>query len=336
WGYLAGQIPAGRLADRMGGERVLLTGLALWSLATAATAAAAVAPTTATTSFPVQCSPALLLLLAARVGMGLFSSVIMPAVSAASAQWVPAERKAATLAMIYAFFNMGGVLGLIVAPHLAARGASRSLAAAGAASGTAGWPGAFVTAAAGGLMWALLGNAVLSQAGPRPVRQQQQVVQQQPTVRQSPPGGQGGGEDQANTAAVAATGAPKADEDVARGSSCSGTSSSAQGMQAAAAAATGGDSTNSSNSPSLPSTSSRQQAASGGVDVSGGRRGSGDPRVTGDNVGRKDVTADRNSTLLQVAALCWCHAVIGWGFFVLQAWVPMYLQTLGVADLAQA
>lgn len=78
-------------------HRVLLNGLALWSAATATTAAAAAAANTS----------ALWVLLAARVAMGGFSSVIMPAVSAACAQWVPPERKAATLAMIYAFFNMG-------------------------------------------------------------------------------------------------------------------------------------------------------------------------------------------------------------------------------------
>lgn len=39
--YLAGQVPAGALADRFGGIQVLLAGLACWSAATALTALAA-------------------------------------------------------------------------------------------------------------------------------------------------------------------------------------------------------------------------------------------------------------------------------------------------------
>ncbi len=96
-------------------RRVLLRSLALWSLATAATATAAGAPASFPASLPLHAlpgcswlSPALLLLLAARCAMGLFSACIMPAVSAMAAQWVPRERKAGTLAMVYAFFNMGG------------------------------------------------------------------------------------------------------------------------------------------------------------------------------------------------------------------------------------
>lgn len=39
---------------------------------------------------------------------------------------------------------------------------------------------------------------------------------------------------------------------------------------------------------------------------------------------------------MQLAALCWMHAVIGWGFFILQSWIPMYLQSLGVGSLGNA
>ncbi|KAG2449157.1 hypothetical protein HYH02_005904 [Chlamydomonas schloesseri] len=231
WGYLAGQIPAGRLSDEHGGDRVLLNGLALWSAATATTAAAAAAANTS----------AIWVLLGARVAMGAFSSVIMPAVSAACAQWVPAERKAATLAMIYAFFNMGGVLGLVAAPLMAAR---------------SGWPGAFITAAAGGVLWSALGSFVIERTGARPLKQAAAAV--------------AGG-----AAAAPASAAPTA--------------------AAAAAAVT----------------------AAGGA-------------------GAGEVTLGRRETAIQVAALCLCHGVIGWGFFVLQSWLPMYMQSLGVRDLASA
>lgn len=36
---------------------------------------------------------------------------------------------------------------------------------------------------------------------------------------------------------------------------------------------------------------------------------------------------------VQVVALCWVHSVIGFGFFILQSWIPTYLSHLGVTDL---
>lgn len=34
-----------------------------------------------------------------------------------------------------------------------------------------------------------------------------------------------------------------------------------------------------------------------------------------------------------IVALCWVHSVIGFGFFVLQSWIPAYLTHLGLTDL---
>ncbi|GLC39136.1 hypothetical protein PLESTB_001509800 [Pleodorina starrii] len=306
WGYLAGQIPAGRLADERGGDRVLLGGLALWSLATAATSAAAAAASP---------SAALVTLLVARAAMGLFSSVIMPAVSAATAQWVPPERKAATLAMIYAFFNVGGVLGLVVAPHLATRG------------GGSGWPAAFVTAATGGVLWSVLGSAIVARAGARPPlpsqlrntdkRQLEQQQQQQQGALLPQPG-----ELQPQQGLMAAEeGAPTVPSAAA-----STDPAAVSGLTAATAAARDGVG---------EAEAQRRRVASLGDGASTSGRGSEtDPWVaaaTGDSTAQR-----RRATLVQVAALCWCHGVIGWGFFVLQSWVPMYLQSLGVADLASA
>uniref|UniRef100_A0A7S3VSY5 Major facilitator superfamily (MFS) profile domain-containing protein n=1 Tax=Dunaliella tertiolecta TaxID=3047 RepID=A0A7S3VSY5_DUNTE len=36
--------------------------------------------------------------------------------------------------------------------------------------------------------------------------------------------------------------------------------------------------------------------------------------------------------LAQVLVLCWAHAVMGWGFFIFQSWIPLYLASLGVAS----
>ncbi|BDA50497.1 Sodium-dependent phosphate transport protein 1, chloroplastic [Coccomyxa sp. Obi] len=39
------------------------------------------------------------------------------------------------------------------------------------------------------------------------------------------------------------------------------------------------------------------------------------------------------SNWFQVLVLCWTHCVIGWGFFIFQAWMPSYLHSMGAADL---
>lgn len=41
----------------------------------------------------------------------------------------------------------------------------------------------------------------------------------------------------------------------------------------------------------------------------------------------------RSQTLTHILALCWVHSVIGWGFFILQSWIPTYLTQLGMTDL---
>ncbi|GIL74756.1 hypothetical protein Vretifemale_4681, partial [Volvox reticuliferus] len=242
--------------------------------------------------------------------------------------------KAATLAMIYAFFNVGGVLGLIVAPHLAGR--------------SSGWPAAFITAAAGGVMWAALGSAAVARAGTRPplppkrrngqLPPPQSPSQQPHLLDASTPPGQR--EEQHLVKAE-----KKRDEDV---------STSARSPHAAYAQPSSERDQQPSTAPmrvasTSPSAAAQtalapeaeaegrmpgRAAASEEVSVSEGC-GSLDPpsrMVTS----ASDDSAHRQSTLLQVAVLCWCHGVIGWGFFVLQAWTPMYLQSLGIVDLANA
>ncbi|MEW5299788.1 MAG: hypothetical protein WDW36_002766 [Sanguina aurantia] len=138
-GYLAGQLPAGQLADRFGGDRVLMVGLLLWSLATAATGLASSVP--ASMSFAVAA--------AARLSMGFFSAAAMPAVSAMASRWVPQSSKASTIAVIYACFNLGSVFGAMVMPLLAERFL---------------WQGTFAVSALGGVMWALGGLATIAHA----------------------------------------------------------------------------------------------------------------------------------------------------------------------------
>ncbi|DBA75546.1 TPA: hypothetical protein ACH3X2_009106 [Trebouxia sp. C0005] len=42
---------------------------------------------------------------------------------------------------------------------------------------------------------------------------------------------------------------------------------------------------------------------------------------------------NRSQNIVHILALCWVHSVIGWGFFILQSWIPTYLNHLGMTDL---
>jgi hypothetical protein len=104
--YLVGQLPAGALADRFGGLRVLLFGLALWSAATALTALA-------------TAGGGLAAVYASRLLLGAASACAMPCVSAAAVAWVPAAARAGAVSSVYALFNVGA------APLQQARGGGR-------------------------------------------------------------------------------------------------------------------------------------------------------------------------------------------------------------------
>jgi len=113
-------------------RRVLLAGLAIWSLATAGTALAAVA------------AAPLAVIVAGRLLLGLASSCAMPTVTAISSTHIPPGRRASSVASIYALFNVGGVVGLALTPLVA---------------DALGWPAAFGLSGALGLAWAAGGAA---------------------------------------------------------------------------------------------------------------------------------------------------------------------------------
>lgn len=109
-GYVVGQVPSGALADRVGGLRVLTTGLALWSVATTAIALTA------------SCGAAALPALVALRGLvGLAQSCMMPAVAAAVSHAVPSHARAGSTGLVYACFSLGTVVGLGASPLLAHR-----------------------------------------------------------------------------------------------------------------------------------------------------------------------------------------------------------------------
>ena len=137
WGYGATQVVGGVAADALGGARVLLLGLALWSVAVAAIPACAVSP------FPVAT------LVAARALFGAASGCAVPAAAAAVAAYVPRARKSAALSAVFAAFNCGSAFGL---------------ALAGGVIAARGWPSVFVAFGGVGVAWAVAGFALLPAA----------------------------------------------------------------------------------------------------------------------------------------------------------------------------
>lgn len=107
-GYLCGQVPAGMLADRFGGDLLATVGLFLWSgtcmLISPAASSAAPLPALA----------------AARAALGLAQSCIMPSVATIAARWFPAVIRGRCTSMVYSSYSVGTVLGLMLTPLLAA------------------------------------------------------------------------------------------------------------------------------------------------------------------------------------------------------------------------
>ena len=128
WGYGVTQLAAGAASDKYGGVKVLLGGLAMWSLAVAAT------PVSAMTSAPVMA------VVASRFLFGAASGCALPASAAAVAAHVPAERRSGALSTIFALFNIGSAFGL---------------AAAGGLISQFGWKMIFYAFGLFGLVWAI-------------------------------------------------------------------------------------------------------------------------------------------------------------------------------------
>uniref|UniRef100_A0A7S1CV42 Major facilitator superfamily (MFS) profile domain-containing protein n=1 Tax=Picochlorum oklahomense TaxID=249345 RepID=A0A7S1CV42_9CHLO len=107
FGYIVGQIPAGVLADNMGGISALVLGMAAWSLFGVFML-----------GIPMAGNPIAVLFLL-RCGLGFSQSVLMPGISATSAQsFSPMERGDKTSG-IYACYSIGTVASLIITPVMA-------------------------------------------------------------------------------------------------------------------------------------------------------------------------------------------------------------------------
>jgi ACS family sodium-dependent inorganic phosphate cotransporter len=127
WGYALTQIPAGFLASRLGGAKVLSAGVALWSVGTA------LAPPAAALALPALC--------ASRLLVGLGEGLAPSAATALLVQFIPARERARAVSLVWGGLDLGSVIGLLIAPLLIH---------------AAGWQAVFYAFAVLGGVWCLL------------------------------------------------------------------------------------------------------------------------------------------------------------------------------------
>jgi ACS family sodium-dependent inorganic phosphate cotransporter len=124
WGYIWLQMLGGWLADRFGGKRVLMAGVAIWSLATALT------PPAASISFGV--------LLATRAMLGVGEALNFPAVHSVAARWTLVTERARAISFHFSGVTLGTIIALLVSPPIVL---------------AFGWPAVFYISGALGLLW---------------------------------------------------------------------------------------------------------------------------------------------------------------------------------------
>jgi len=322
FGYLAGQVPAGRLSDSFGGENVLLTGLFLWSLAIAATllspppflssaimrlstflAGHGIFSSLGSSSVNASQLASFSLSLLSRTLFGFLSATIMPATSSVAARFFPPSHRATALASVYACFNLGGVFGNM--------GAAPLLHAAGGNASTA-----FILSGLGGAIWAVAGGFILQDL----FRSRGlETVKTRNVLRDGD--GDGVGRSGERTRDLEAK-----DEHCSSGCCCEA----------------------SDNSNNYSHCRKKElDVRDGGHFLGKGISNATNPSTTLKNNNNEippnhqppatshiPAPLSQSETWIQVLALCWAHAAIGWGFFTLQSWVPVYFRSLGINDLS--
>ncbi|HZP45169.1 MAG TPA: MFS transporter [Candidatus Binataceae bacterium] len=124
WGYLWPQMLGGWMADRLGGKRVLLAGVALWSAATMLT------PPAAALSFGA--------LLAMRAALGAGEALNFPAVHSLVARWIPTPERARSISLHFSGTAFGTIIALLVSPLIVIH---------------LGWQAVFYLSGAAGIIW---------------------------------------------------------------------------------------------------------------------------------------------------------------------------------------
>tara|TARA_B100000963_G_scaffold128994_1_gene112531 strand:+ start:6973 stop:8220 length:1248 start_codon:yes stop_codon:yes gene_type:complete len=103
-GYMITQIYGGVLSDRIGAKLVLGTGLIVWSIFTLIT--------------PWAFYGGMVMLVIARVGMGLGEGITFPAWHSLYARWIPFSERARSVAVTNSAIPIGTIFGLVVTPLL--------------------------------------------------------------------------------------------------------------------------------------------------------------------------------------------------------------------------
>ena len=135
-GYLLTQIIGGKLADRYGGEKLLLIAVVIWSLFTAIS--------------PVASFLGIWALAIARIGMGLGEGVSFPSIYSFYGQRLPETVRSRAITSTMSGIPFGSVVTLIATPFIIA---------------SFGWQSPFYLFAALGLLWALAWRIFLKSLG---------------------------------------------------------------------------------------------------------------------------------------------------------------------------
>jgi MFS transporter, ACS family, solute carrier family 17 (sodium-dependent inorganic phosphate cotransporter), other len=126
-GYLLCMLPAGWMANRYGGRRVLAGAVIWWSAFTVLT--------------PLAASVSVKALIVARIGLGMGEAAMMPAAYGLFAYWVPAAERTRATAFLLSGISLGQVAGF---------------AATGALTQRFGWSLSFYLFGVLGLIWGVI------------------------------------------------------------------------------------------------------------------------------------------------------------------------------------
>jgi ACS family sodium-dependent inorganic phosphate cotransporter len=123
-GYLGTQILGGRVSDRFGGKIVLGIGVLFWSAFTMIT--------------PPAAFMGLTVLLLARIGMGLGEGITFPSIYSLFGKALPAGERSRAIGVVFSAIPLGSVFALLATPPIVI---------------AYGWPAAFYSFGAVGLLW---------------------------------------------------------------------------------------------------------------------------------------------------------------------------------------
>ncbi|KAI8468510.1 MAG: carbohydrate transporter [Monoraphidium minutum] len=155
WGYSLTQVPAGWISTRIGGAKVLMAGVALWSFGTL------IAPPAAHLGLWALC--------ASRVLVGLGEGFAPSAATSVLARQVPSTERSRAVTTVWGGLDIGSAVGLLLSGPLIRM---------------YGWPSVFYLFAVLGGVWCLFWPMFKPEMEDTAVKQQQQQQQQQQREQQ--------------------------------------------------------------------------------------------------------------------------------------------------------